>query len=364
MSKIFISYNRDSIAMARSLVNDIESLGFVVWFDQELSGGQAWWDQILAMVRECDVFVFLLDPKALNSTACQREFGYAADLAKPILPVLIAEGVSTNLLPPELSRLQFIDYRKQDRQTAFSLARALTGVPPPKPLPNPLPPPPEVPVSYLGSLTRKIETASTLSYEEQSALLVNLKRGLRDLTTADDTRTLLKRLRNRHDLFAAIADEIDELLGSSRQAWSVSAVGPATEHPPVLNTPAPQHTDSPPPLYATRLTNRRQRLLGASVGAAFGAVLGGLAVGFSEPSAWFIGALISGAVGAVTGAIAGTHKRVIAIALGGLFLVFCVWAIAEHDHYRFEGAAVFGGSIGAILGAAAGAIMKRKRQWT
>lgn len=100
MSKIFISYNRDSIAMARSLVNDIESLGFVVWFDQELSGGQAWWDQILAMVRECDVFVFLLDPKALNSTACQREFGYAADLDKPILPVLVAEGVSTNLLPP------------------------------------------------------------------------------------------------------------------------------------------------------------------------------------------------------------------------------------------------------------------------
>jgi hypothetical protein len=41
MSKIFISYNGQSEAMARSLVNDIESLGYVVWFDRELSGGQA-----------------------------------------------------------------------------------------------------------------------------------------------------------------------------------------------------------------------------------------------------------------------------------------------------------------------------------
>jgi hypothetical protein len=52
------------------------------------------------------VFVFLLDPKAPNSTACQREFGYAADLGKTILPILAADGVSTNLLPPELSQIQ------------------------------------------------------------------------------------------------------------------------------------------------------------------------------------------------------------------------------------------------------------------
>ena len=170
MPKIFISYNRQSQAAASSLVRDIESLGHVVWFDQELSGGQDWWDQILGMVRDCDVFVFVLDPKSLASTACKREFGYAAMLGKSILPVLVAEGVSTNLLPPELSRLQFIDYRKQDRDSAFGLAKALANTPPSKPLPDVLPPPPEVPVSYLGGLTRQIDTASHLSYEEQSAV--------------------------------------------------------------------------------------------------------------------------------------------------------------------------------------------------
>lgn len=209
---IMISYNRQSEAITRTLAGDIEALGHTVWFDQDLSGGQAWWKQILAHVRECDIFVFALSPEALNSTACKREYAYAAELGKPILPVLVSEEVSTNLLPPALSQIQFVDYREQDRGTAFRLARALNDVPQPKPLPDPLPSPPEVPISYLGSLAEQVGTAASLSYEEQSTLVVDLKRELRDLETADDARKLLVKLRKRRDLFVTIADEIDELL--------------------------------------------------------------------------------------------------------------------------------------------------------
>jgi hypothetical protein len=174
MSSIFISYSRQSHEIARNLVADIQDLGYVVWMDKDLSGGQAWWDQILSVIRSSDIFVFLLDADGLNSTACQREFRYAAALGKPVLPVLVAEGISTNLLPPELSMLQFIDYKQRDKKSAFALARALAAVPPVTALPDPLPAPPEVPVSYLGGLTKKLETTSTLTYEEQSALLVDL----------------------------------------------------------------------------------------------------------------------------------------------------------------------------------------------
>ena len=138
MPNIFISYTRQSEAIARTLANDIEALGNTVWFDQELSGGQAWWDQILVSVRDCDVFVFVLTPEALKSTACKLEFGYAADLGKPIVPVLVSAGVSTNLLPPALSQIQFVDYRNQDRDAT---------IPPPQPLPDPLPASPEAPIS-------------------------------------------------------------------------------------------------------------------------------------------------------------------------------------------------------------------------
>lgn len=212
MANIFLSYNRQSKSITGTLADGLKALGHTVWFDQELSGGQVWWDQILATIRDCHIFVFVLDQKALVSTACNRELGYAVDLGKPILPVLVSGEVPTNLLPLALSQIQFVDYRKQDREAAFRLARAIAAVPPPAPLPDPLPPPPKVPISYLGSFTEQVETTSTLSFEQQSALLVDLKKCLSDPETTVDTRMLLEMLRKRHDLFATITEEIDRLL--------------------------------------------------------------------------------------------------------------------------------------------------------
>ena len=183
-----------------------------ITFDQELSGGQVWWDKILEKVRGFDILVFVLDQAALQSTACKREYGYAKDLGKPILPVLVEEGVPTNLLPPALSQIQYVDYRKQDRKTAFSLARALATIPTSVLLHDPLPAAPEAPISYLGNLTERLETADVLSYEEQSSMLIDLKRSMYEPSTTEDARTLLGRLRKRRDLYAAIGDEIDELL--------------------------------------------------------------------------------------------------------------------------------------------------------
>jgi len=231
VANIFISYSRQSKAVTKALVDDVEALGHTVWFDQELSGGQAWWDQILSMIRRCDFFVFALDPAALNSVACKLEYGYAADLRKPILPILISEGVSTNLLPPSLSQIQFVDYRNQDHPAALRLARAFSAVPPPPALPDPLQVPPGAPISYLGSLAAKLETTSLLTYEEQSALVFDLKKELRDPVTADDTRTLLKTFRKRRDLLAGIAEEIDELFAGLRETSLASPPASAMTPP-------------------------------------------------------------------------------------------------------------------------------------
>ena len=72
MSKIFISYDRESKPLVETLADDIKALGHAVWLDQELSGGQAWWDQILEQVRQCDVFVFALAPRALLQLSLPR----------------------------------------------------------------------------------------------------------------------------------------------------------------------------------------------------------------------------------------------------------------------------------------------------
>jgi hypothetical protein len=349
MSKAFISYNRDSQDIARNLVEDVKNLGYTVWFDRELSGGQAWWDRILAIIRDCDVFVFVLDPNGLNSVACRREFGYASALGKPVLPVLVADGVSTNLLPPELSRLQVIDYRKQDRQSAISLARALAGLPPAQPIPDPLPPPPEIPVSYLGGLRRKIEMSPTLTYDEQSALVLDLRRGLRDSKTAADSRILLEGLRKRRDLFAAMAEEIDELLGSPTPATPLPRPNPA----PVSHPIAPVPKVTPP-----------KRWPGVLAGLTIGAAVGAATALFSgsnndlEFSAIFVGI-----AGAIAGRICRARMRVGLIALAGFAVGVGLWGSVDSGPYRLFRAIICGGSLGAISGAIIGRIVQKRSHW-
>jgi hypothetical protein len=210
--QIFLSYSRGDQGPAHQLARDLKDLGHAVWFDQDLTGGQAWWDQILARIRSADLFVFVLSSASLASIACQREYGYAAELRRPIVPVLVGAGLSLNVLPPALSRVQFIDFRERHVEAILALSRALRSLPVGVPLPDPLPAPPEVPISYLATLSQQIATPSALSFEEQSRLVLELKTALRDPATFQDARDLLGRLRVRRDLLATVAEEIDDVV--------------------------------------------------------------------------------------------------------------------------------------------------------
>ena len=250
MATVFISYSRQDQLVVRRLVDDLEALGHTVWFDEELSGGQAWWDVVLLRIRQSDVFVMALGTDTLASTACTREYGYAVDLGKPLLPVMIAADVSTNLLPPAIARVQIVTYTRQDRTEALRLAKALMTLPPAPALPNPLPPAPQVPMSYLGHLTERIEAASPRGYDEQTALLVDLRRSMFDPETKADARKLLGRLRRRRDLFAAVADEIDAMSTTDASA-AVAPAPEATRAAPPLPPPPVPSIPPPAPARAT-----------------------------------------------------------------------------------------------------------------
>ena len=213
---VFISYSAQSRDAVKSLAEDIRSLDHRVWLDQELVGGHAWWDKILAEIRACDVFAFALSPEALDSHPCRLECSYAASLGKPILPVLIADGVMPDMLPPMLSAVQYVDYRTPDRKAAFALMKALRALPPAQPLPDPLPPAPALPASFLGVIRQQMDEAETLSFHEQTALVLKLKDRLDDPAQAAEARKLLLKLRRRDDLYSKVADEIEAALGRDR----------------------------------------------------------------------------------------------------------------------------------------------------
>lgn len=233
--------------VVKALAQDIGALGHKVWFDKELVGGQVWWNEILTKIRDCDVFAFLLTPEALESTPCQLEYKYADSLAKPILPILVVDGVSIELLPSTLSHLQYVDYRRQDKQAAFALVKAFSSIPPAQPLPDPLPQPPRLPVSYLGALKEQVEATETLSFQEQTVLLFRLKERLSEPKNADEVYRLLARLRKRDDLYAKVADEIDLALATMKENSSSSApsVTQVSTDETAYLSPAPQLTEEP-----------------------------------------------------------------------------------------------------------------------
>jgi hypothetical protein len=231
MARAFISYSSKSKNLVEALVEDIETAGYQAWFDHKLTGGQAWWEQILAQIRECDLFVFALTPDALDSVPCQREYQYAHQIGKNILPVLLTDGVSVNLLPLELSVIQFVDYRHPDRQSGIRLISALNGLPPLKPLPDPLPTSPEVPISYVGNLKDQIEAPGVLTFEEQASLILKLKTLLEETDAPQDAIELLHRFKRREDLLARIDKEIDALLADAQGSPSPRAE-PASATPP------------------------------------------------------------------------------------------------------------------------------------
>lgn len=214
MERVFVSYSRNNLATVTNLIQDLKAVGIEAWHDQTLTGGQRWWDNILAQIRNCEVFVFALSPEALDSEACKSELSYVSQLGKAILPVLVAEEVNLNLLSYPLNEIQVTDYRRRDKDAAFALVKAIYKASAPAPLPDPLPNPPPVPVSYLATLKERINTSDALDPQEQKALVFELEAGLREGRSLTEIRDLLLSLKRRDDLLAKVASMIDAALDS------------------------------------------------------------------------------------------------------------------------------------------------------
>ena len=214
MSRIFVSYTRKDAPVVQAIVEDLEALGNDVWFDLELTGGQIWWDQILNQIRVCDIFVIVIGQTALDSIACRKEYKYASAVGKPILPIRVSSKYSEKLLPPVLSQIQFVEYTSRDRATVIELVRALSKAPPATPIPHPIPIPPDAPISRIGYLTEQIQGTVNLSSNDQSSILIELQRNIRNPEMQTEAHNLLVKLRKRPDLLANIAEEIDRTIGN------------------------------------------------------------------------------------------------------------------------------------------------------
>jgi hypothetical protein len=246
MSTVFVSYAREDATRVKELIHRLPRLGHQVWMDESLRGGQSWWDEILAQIAGCDVFLAVVSPASLSSVACQRERKYAHDLGKPVLPVAV-ERV-TQAMPRELSLRQVVDYSIPGEDAAFALAGALAGLPPAPPLPERLPPPPATPLSYLTDLHEQLETPE-LTKAQQREILDALEPALRSADTEEQRggRRLLELLGARDDLFV----DTERRIAALATAGATQRPQPEPRPAPPVSPPVRSNPTAPPPAEPT-----------------------------------------------------------------------------------------------------------------
>ncbi len=103
MAKFFISYSRSRKDEVRKVVELLRGNRHEVWWDGDIPIMADWWATILDKIEWCDVFLFVISEKSVESAYCRAELKYAADRQRPILP-LILEDQPPEKIPPELPR--------------------------------------------------------------------------------------------------------------------------------------------------------------------------------------------------------------------------------------------------------------------
>jgi hypothetical protein len=327
---VFVSYSRQNEAVVQSLVGSLRAFGHDVWFDRLLAGGQPWWDEILRKIQGGEVFLFALAPDSLNSEACRRELSYAVALGKPILPVLVANGVSMNLLPSGIARLQIVDVTRSP-DASFTAARIVEGLPRSPPLPTSLPRPPEIPQSYLVGIQDDVDFPGVLDAERQGAIVLRLKHALRTPETSSDAVIVLRRMQSRRDLLAFVGAEIEELLNgrTAFASYAQSRIAVAT-----------------PEKAAQEPVKRVKGAFGVAIVAfSLCALVVGEDTMFLMPLAG-----IAGLGGLIAGALTGTRPRYLWTAS---FFGVVGWLViaADNGDHRLANGAITGLPAGLIVGA-------------
>jgi hypothetical protein len=216
---VFVSHSRRDKELPEFdlLTSDLALMRASYWIDEQLGGGQQWWDEILTQIRASSVVLVVLTPRSLKSDACRREWSYARSLGRPLLPVRLAD-IAQWQIPDYVAESQLLDYLQRASSdagvaTAMKLRDAIERFEQSaRPLPDPLPDPPGMPLAVLGELQPVLDKKD-LTFAEQERFLNDL-RG--HLDVEDDERThlvgALKQFRGRPDIAVRIREELDQII--------------------------------------------------------------------------------------------------------------------------------------------------------
>ncbi len=182
MTRVFISYSRVDEAFARRLATDLDRLGAEVWIDvDDIPPGANWSTAIQQGLDTCDALVLIISPDSMASKNVEDEWQYVRDESKAILPVLWRPVPKLHF---QLRRIQYVDFHRQDYDTALGQLRArlFDGAPPSPDSPSP--------GAITASSARQVVALRELSAHRDSVRAVAFSPDGSLLATGSDDKTV------------------------------------------------------------------------------------------------------------------------------------------------------------------------------
>lgn len=118
MRSIFISYSRSDAEKARLVADTLLTEGLSVSRPDKLVPGSDWQAEILSAIRQCSVFVALIDEPTPN---VMLELGYALGVSKPVLLI----GSPEAQIPLDVASLPMARLDQSDIGSLFAIVEQL-----------------------------------------------------------------------------------------------------------------------------------------------------------------------------------------------------------------------------------------------
>ena len=124
---VFISYARLDKDRVYEEIKRFNEAGFNVWYDEGITPGNEWSDEIARALSKCAVFVVMLTPTSAPREAVLNEISFALDEGKPFLAIYLEDTELSPGLRLRISRKQAIlKYNMSEEEYEFKYIEAFT----------------------------------------------------------------------------------------------------------------------------------------------------------------------------------------------------------------------------------------------
>ena len=86
---IFVCYAHDDSEMVYPEIIRLRDQGFNIWYDEGISPGSTWRDEVALALTQCKVFLYFVSPRSVTSTNCLKEVNFCLSRERKILPVYL-----------------------------------------------------------------------------------------------------------------------------------------------------------------------------------------------------------------------------------------------------------------------------------